>query len=456
MAHEVFISYRKSISKDQAQILKTRIDLVFGDDTAFLDNDDLQIGDDWATKLEKKLTTAKVIVVVIGLNWTSCSFSHTIEAKEIFEGERRINHPHDWVCKEIEFGFQAKKIFPVYMGGAKVGSVNPVAMPRQKPYLRSFFEDVQGFYISDNQQKYEFSPIFEHLETKGLKQRRDELPTEKVALHDFHQYTCNRRTQLSQFEKIYENKQAQKVQFYYVLGKEEQAHFGFVNRVTYEKSGHLWNITNPDNTTSNLSIEEIVLENISGLKNLKTRLIRELFAKLKINANANDPILTKNIQFLCANSPIIQQMNGKDFVSIQISIYEDEWDEEETPALAKWFIYEFCKLPQPKEKSKVPILPDNTPTFLFFFSIIFDEANPEVMELVQEEVENGHSIKALPKLTMVSQQDIKRWFRKYKIIAPDTRTRDELIDKYFENQEVYEMETVQINLKKIIDEFNNK
>ena len=54
MTHEVFISYRKSISKNQAQILKLKIDEYFGADTAFLDKDGLEIGEQWADRLAIK------------------------------------------------------------------------------------------------------------------------------------------------------------------------------------------------------------------------------------------------------------------------------------------------------------------------------------------------------------------------------------------------------------------
>lgn len=454
MAHEVFISYRKSISQYQAQILKTRIDLEFGKDTAFLDNDDLQIGGNWANTLKQKLEAAKVIIVVIGPKWVYSQFDFTDEAKGIYEGSRRIDHPEDWVCWEIEAGHVEKKAFPVYMGGAKIGDVNPNAMPKTKPYLKAFFEEIQGYEISEKQTPNEFNPIFEALK-KIIPQPPPPI-IDKITLHDFHKYTCDRRVQLSEFEEIYENKQAQKIQFYYVLGKKEHAHYGFVNRVTYEKTGHLLYIEEPINLTNTPSIKKIVLNNYGGLDQLKKRLIRELFIKLGINANANAPILEKNIQFISAQSPIIQQMNAKDFVSIQISIYEDEWDEEETPALVKWFIYQFCQLPLPEEKSVASILPENTPTFLFFFSILFDEADSDIMDFVQDEVDKSHYIKALPKLTMVTKKDVEKWFRKYSIITPYTKTRDAIIDKYFEKQEVYEMETVQINLKKIIDDFNNQ
>jgi len=117
---------------------------------------------------------------------------------------------------------------------------------------------------------------------------------DKIILHDFHQYACNRRAQLERFDELHNTQQNEKIQFYYIVGKEEQAHFGFVNRVAYEKSGRLLDVSNPGLGANKLAIEEVVLENISDIEHLKKQLIKKLLAKFQINPNANDPILTKD------------------------------------------------------------------------------------------------------------------------------------------------------------------
>ncbi len=201
MPHEVFISYRKIISETQAKILETKINEVFGAGTAFLDTSALETGGEWAVQLKNKLDQAKVVLVVIGKDWTTCCFDYTDMAVGIQEGQRRIDHPEDWVCLEIEEGYKAQKAFPIYMGGAKVGSVNPSAMPVTKPNLQAFFKDIQSdIVISNGHKSHEFEPVFTALEKKGL--QRLSLKTtasppplvfDKTAvMTEYHCYCCNR------------------------------------------------------------------------------------------------------------------------------------------------------------------------------------------------------------------------------------------------------------------------
>ena len=55
----------------------------------------MQIGGNWANTLQQRLETAKVIIVVIGPKWVYSQFKFTDEAKGIYEGSRRIDHPED-------------------------------------------------------------------------------------------------------------------------------------------------------------------------------------------------------------------------------------------------------------------------------------------------------------------------------------------------------------------------
>jgi len=84
-----------------------------------------------------------------------------------------------------------------------------------------------------------------------------------------------------------------------------------------------------------------------------------------------------------------------------------------------------------------------------------EEENPAIMEVVQTEVTKGDGVIALPKLNMVQQIDITRWFRKYKIIAPDLETREALMQQHFKDIPELQMDKVQIELKKLIDRHND-
>jgi len=221
-----------------------------------------------------------------------------------------------------------------------------------------------------------------------------------------------------------------------------------VQRIAYQQGGQLDDIDNPLLEASAVVTDDILLENINGLRHLKKELIRKLMASLGLRADTHDPILDKNLGYIFRESPVINRLKATDFVSIQISIYEDEWDEEETPELARWFIYQFCE----------DLLPQTSPIFLFFFSIIYTDRDPEILEAVAKEVKNGAVLQALPELNLVNRKDVSRWFRKYKLIEQNVRRRKALLNKYFEKhfseREELDMDTVQNELERIINDFN--
>jgi len=272
---------------------------------------------------------------------------------------------------------------------------------------------------------------------------------EKIQLRAYHQHTCDRVEQQNEFLSSFDIEPNKKIHFYYVTGEEEQSHFGFVSRIAHDRGGYLLDIDNPDLQTSKLLIEEIILESYSSSDNLKKDFLRKLLANVNIPVNTYKPILDKRLDFVCNNSPIIKNLKQTDFVCILVSIYEDEWDEDESPKLIRWFIESFCDVELDKD----------LPTFLFFFGVIYDEGTSEVKNSVANVVKNSslvkdEIIKPLPELSMVSKSHLNSWFRKYKIIAPNKQSRKALIDKHFSNGEEFDMETVEIELKKIIDAFN--
>lgn len=65
MAHEVFISYRRGESKQQAQKLKHLLGLQFGNDAVFLDERDIEPGDRFDQRLKQTLAGARAVLVLV-------------------------------------------------------------------------------------------------------------------------------------------------------------------------------------------------------------------------------------------------------------------------------------------------------------------------------------------------------------------------------------------------------
>ncbi|MDM0084568.1 4a-hydroxytetrahydrobiopterin dehydratase [Variovorax sp. J31P179] len=107
---DIFISYRRLDSAIFAQWLANQLKGAYGPDCVFIDTESIRDADLWATKIHGALKVASIVVVVIGKNWLSI--------KDEFE-RRRIDHPDDWVRREIEVSLEdGKSIIPLLIDGA--------------------------------------------------------------------------------------------------------------------------------------------------------------------------------------------------------------------------------------------------------------------------------------------------------------------------------------------------
>lgn len=89
---KIFINYRRDDSAANAGRLYDRLASHFGPDHLFMDIDQIVPGDDFIEVIHEKLRSVQVAVVLIGKHWLEI----TDEA-----GQRRLDHPGDWVRLEI-------------------------------------------------------------------------------------------------------------------------------------------------------------------------------------------------------------------------------------------------------------------------------------------------------------------------------------------------------------------
>jgi TIR domain len=68
--NEIFLSYRESDSEGWAVKIAEDIAEAFGDDSVFLDKDSLRAGK-WNEQIQRALTMARVVVVIIGPQWVA-------------------------------------------------------------------------------------------------------------------------------------------------------------------------------------------------------------------------------------------------------------------------------------------------------------------------------------------------------------------------------------------------
>jgi hypothetical protein len=101
----IFISYRRNESAGHAGRLFDRLTARFGDDRVFMDVDTLGPSDHFATRIEKAIATADVMLVLIGPNWMAQA--------------DRLARPEDFIRREILAALRVEcRLVPVCLDGA--------------------------------------------------------------------------------------------------------------------------------------------------------------------------------------------------------------------------------------------------------------------------------------------------------------------------------------------------
>lgn len=271
------------------------------------------------------------------------------------------------------------------------------------------------------------------------------IGTTGPTLHEYHAYTCDRVAQKDTFRDFF-SAQENPVQFYFLYGGDLQSHEGLFRRIAYDLEGRLQDYLNPELQTSIQAVRlEMTFEFSRQLDHYKQNILRSFFSTVGLPPNEHEPLLEKDLAYVLEHSPRILNLKPTDYVCTYLHISQYDWDAELTPEATRWFINEFCNKGQISAAT----------TVLFFLAIEFDETDEEIRKEVVSALETAESLRSLPELGMVHQRDIGRWLEQYKQVSPNSRTRRDLLRSTFGNNPEHYMEDVELELKKIIDQYNN-
>jgi pterin-4a-carbinolamine dehydratase len=107
---DIFISYRRLDSAIFSQWLAVQLNAAYGQDSVFIDTQNVRTADVWAEQIKQRLESASLVLAVIGKGWLSIADDF---------GRRRIDLPDDWVRQEIESSLKSgKKMLPLLVEGA--------------------------------------------------------------------------------------------------------------------------------------------------------------------------------------------------------------------------------------------------------------------------------------------------------------------------------------------------
>ncbi|MBI1276569.1 MAG: TIR domain-containing protein [Anaerolineaceae bacterium] len=112
----IFISYRRADSMAFTGRIYDRLVNAFGVRHIFKDVEDIPPGEDFRSVLDKALTVADVVLIVIGPQWLMITDD---------EGKRRLHDPTDFVRIEVETALKRKDVLviPVLVNNAVMPSV---------------------------------------------------------------------------------------------------------------------------------------------------------------------------------------------------------------------------------------------------------------------------------------------------------------------------------------------
>ncbi len=89
---DFFISYRREQSETAANALREALVRKFGEESVFLDTEQIDYGQQWPQRLEDAVAACRAMLVLIGPDWSEATDSH---------GSQRLTNPDDWVRCEI-------------------------------------------------------------------------------------------------------------------------------------------------------------------------------------------------------------------------------------------------------------------------------------------------------------------------------------------------------------------
>ena len=112
MASKIFISYRRDDSAGTAGRLRDWLAGPFGDESLFMDVDNIPAGADFAKYLNDQVANCDIFLCTIGPNW--------LNARDD-DGKRRLDQTDDYVRVEIAAALSRDiSIVPVLIDGARV------------------------------------------------------------------------------------------------------------------------------------------------------------------------------------------------------------------------------------------------------------------------------------------------------------------------------------------------
>jgi hypothetical protein len=174
----IFISYRRAESAYPTGWLYERLASHFGREDIIRDIDSIEPGDDFVDVIGRAVASCDVMLVVIGIRWTSI---------EDVDGRRRLDIPDDFVRREIEAALERDiRVIPILVDGATMPRNEQLPPSLVKLSRRQALElSPQRFqYDTDRLLRVLDKTVSEEMEKRPLKQNHGAAESSDPYLSD--------------------------------------------------------------------------------------------------------------------------------------------------------------------------------------------------------------------------------------------------------------------------------
>jgi hypothetical protein len=293
--------------------------------------------------------------------------------------------------------------------------------------------------------------ILGEISSADLKQDGTKENEEQEFIPSFHAFGVDRAPQEGQFFDEQFDAFDQKIFFYYLHGDDRQQASSLADRLGFKLVG--LQLTADDLSADIEADPPLVVHCRPVLRGMREEHYRASLVH-GIAQQFMGPIPMAQMRGMLEltiknllHQPKLKRADGTQhpIVCINVTVGHSYWRKDLVPVMLRKFYETFCKVE----------LPEDAPTFYFFFGLEYSDAKPNVRKEVAEAIAARQNGSSLPELEPVLISDIVNWFDHHGLMIPDGYDAEQLVAENFSSEgDQLDMLVVEADLKRLIDKFN--
>jgi len=408
--------------------MKKHLSLLEYDNVIIWSDREIKAGENWKNEIGAELKEADIILCLVSPDFFNSDFIKDNELPIALEREKK----------------GGVKIIPIYIRSCDF-EITPLgkfqALPENLIPVSDWENKDEAFCQISKGIRKVIDKIREKTNptSSGSKpSTTDPSPKSKGRNHlePFFKYFPNRDNQILDFRKYLE-KDESKVQFYFIHGERCQSPFGLYQKIGRREIPYICGKGIPGCQDDSFFIEDIIPLRPLGDHTCFDKIPSvEISARLSSGKDEIDRIEVLKLSEFC-KSPKVRH---KKYAIFCFEMNSKCWGKNSWKLLKDLCVDPFFEG-----------VPENSPTFIFFF--LFNYDSPTKKKEFLGFLGEISQIKILPELEVVSIFDIETWFDDY--LTGEYEMKKFYIEKYFKESKAVNMKDTEESLEKIIEDYKN-